>query len=88
MTLGFSRSSAIINLTRLKTVHYGMHLISCQMSCVDDALPLSVLCKPRRMLVSETKWSQNEICHAGKLRYTLFNSAGKNIANGGVLGLI
>ena len=32
MTLECNRSSAIINLTRLTTVHYVMHLISCQVS--------------------------------------------------------
>lgn len=35
MTLSFAGSTTIINLMPLKTAHYGMHLICCQVSCAD-----------------------------------------------------
>lgn len=38
MTLRLAGSSAIINLMPLKTGHYGMHLICCQVPCVEESL--------------------------------------------------
>lgn len=79
MTLSLAGSPAVINLMPLTTAHYEKHLICCKVLCVGknlerdlmqqtgDVLSLSVLCKPRTMLLPPTKWNQNEICHDGAL---------------------
>lgn len=38
MTPSLAGSPAVINLTPLKTAHYGMHLICCQARCVEESL--------------------------------------------------
>lgn len=76
MTLSITASPAIINLTPLKTAHYGMHLICCQVPCVVESLcgwwMMCCLCQcyvNQRMVSFSLNQmeTQKEICHAGML---------------------
>lgn len=90
MTLSITVSPAIINLTPLKTAHYGMHLICCQEPCVVEPLcGWWMMCCRCQCCVNQRVVSfslnqmetQKEICHAGMLHYPLLNNAGKHIVN-------